>query len=233
MNEPAAVYARFSPRRNPEECESIVTQLDRLHSYCVMAELEPAHVLEEPETSAGTPLADREQGARLLDLLRREKIKHIVAQRVDRLFRDAADGLTLVRTWLKKGIALHLADQGGNSINIATATGWYFFATLATQAEFERLLIGERTKGAMLFHQANGRRMTSAESVRIGTGVDPEDAKRTIANPREAAAVARMLELHAAGATPTEICRTLEAEGFEPRGKEWHRSTVKRILARA
>lgn len=45
--------------------------------------------------------------------------RNVIALKLDRLFRNAADALTLTRQWDKTGIALHLVDVGGQAINLA------------------------------------------------------------------------------------------------------------------
>ena len=69
-----------------------------------------------------------------------KKIQHVIALKLDRLFRDASDCLVQTKLWDKTGIGLHLLDMGGQSINTASATGRMFltmsagFAELAQQA---------------------------------------------------------------------------------------------------
>lgn len=51
--------------------------------------------------------------------------------------------------------------------------------------------------------------------------------------PGEQAALARIVELHAAGATLREMARTLHAEGYRPkRSQRWHPETLRRIVRR-
>ena len=52
-------------------------------------------------------------------------------------------------------------------------------------------------------------------------------------DPAEQAAIARAAELHDAGASLRAIGATLTAEGYRPRGRRWHPTTVARLLARA
>ena len=76
-----------------------------------------------------------------------KKVGHIVALKLDRLFRDAADALHQSRAWDKAEIALHLVDMGGQSLNTASAMGRFFLNMMAGVAELERNLIAERTTG--------------------------------------------------------------------------------------
>ena len=56
-------------------------------------------------------------GRRVVEALKLHKAKHVVGLKLDRLFRDAADALAQTRAWDKAGIALHLCDMGGGSVD--------------------------------------------------------------------------------------------------------------------
>lgn len=73
---------------------------------------------------------------------------------MDRLFRDAADALNQTRTWDRAGVALHLVDMGGQTLNTATAMGRMFLTMTAAFAEFERNLNAERTQAALLYKKS-------------------------------------------------------------------------------
>ena len=84
-----------------------------------------------------------------------KKVGHIVALKLDRLFRDAADALHQSRAWDKAEIALHLVDMGGQSLNTASAMGRFFLNMMAGVAELERNLIAERTGMALAYKKAH------------------------------------------------------------------------------
>lgn len=85
-----------------------------------------------------------------------------------------------------------------------------------------RLRIGKRAKGA--------RGGFVGGQVPFGfRSVD----RTLIPVPAEQAALDRMTELRAGGASLRTIARTLTEEGYRPRGREWHPATLARILTRA
>ena len=221
------VYLRFSPRRNEEECESIEVQAERCESYARHqfgpdVELVP---YSAPAVSGGTPLAERPEGGRLVSDLRRGDI--LVVQRLDRLFRDAADGIAWVRQWTKRGISLHLADQGGCSIDCSSAVGRFMIGQLLLQAEFEKDLTGEKTSHAMKRHQRAGRAMSAQAPFgfsRVG--------KDLVEDENEQQVIEMVQRLHQEGQSNRQITRTLEASDFQARSGRWHHVTVGRILQR-
>ena len=70
-------------------------------------------MIREEGVSGAKPLGIRPGGIELLALVATKKVGHIVALKLDRLFRDAADALHQSRAWDKAEIALHLVDMGG------------------------------------------------------------------------------------------------------------------------
>lgn len=95
-------------------------------------------------------------------------------------------------------------------------------------AEYERHLIKARTKAALGVKRARGERVGS-----VPIGFRAAEGKHLEADPTEAAAVARVRELRASGASVRAIAATLNAEGLRARGACWHPTTVARLLARA
>ena len=80
----------------------------------------------------------------LLALVAR-KAKHVVAMKLDRLFRDAADALNQTKAWDKAGSPLHLVDMGGQTLK-RFGHGAVFPAMMAGFAELERNLIAESAR---------------------------------------------------------------------------------------
>ncbi len=140
-------YIRVSTDDQAREGVSLDAQEARIRAYAEMAGLELVDVIRDAAISGTVPLADRAGGAALLD----HDVDHVIALKLDRLFRDAADALSQTRSWDKAGIALHLIDVGGATINTSTAMGRMFLTMMAGFAELERNLISERTAMALAY----------------------------------------------------------------------------------
>jgi DNA invertase Pin-like site-specific DNA recombinase len=76
-------------------------------------------------------------------------IGHVVALKLDRLFRDAEDALRQTKAWDKAGVCLHLVDLGGTSLSTGSAMGRMFLTMMAGCAELERNLGAERTASVL------------------------------------------------------------------------------------
>jgi DNA invertase Pin-like site-specific DNA recombinase len=153
----AVAYIRVSTLDQAEHGVSLEAQDERLRAYCLSAGLELVAVIREDGVSGSVPLADRPQGVELLAALK-QGVAHVVALKLDRLFRDAEDALRQTRAWDRAGVALHLVDMGGQSINTASAMGRMMLTMMAAFAELERNLIAERTTQA-LQHKRNHRQV--------------------------------------------------------------------------
>ena len=101
----------------------------------------------DEDVSAYKPLAKRPQGAKLLHELKTTPDSGVVCTRVDRMFRNALDGMAVVKRWNEARIPLYVVTMGGNVVVTTTAMGWLLFQTMLIHAEFERNITSERTKG--------------------------------------------------------------------------------------
>lgn len=220
-------YCRVSSEEQALAGASIPAQEERIRAYASLAGLTLSRVFVDEGVSASVPLAERPAGKELVQALARGEAAHVVAIKLDRLFRDALDALATIRAWDSQGIALHLVDQGGASINTRTALGQFVLLILAGVAEMERALIRERTKTVLDFKKRNGE-VWNHEPFGFR-----RDGKRLVPDPDELEALAVAQELRARGYSIRAICHELEARGLRPRGKAWHPGSVHRLLRRA
>jgi len=218
-------YLRVSTGEQATEGVSLEVQEARIRAYASVAGIELVALVREEGVSASKPLAHRPQGMQLVRFIAQGKADHVVALRWDRVFRDTIDGLDQVRTWDRAGVALHLVDMGGQTIDTGSAVGRLFITQLAGMAEFERNLIAERTAAALQHKKAQGRAYGPTPY-----GFDREDS-HLVENASERACVARMRELHAQGVSYRGIARHLTGERVPTkRGGRWHARTVAYVL---
>jgi site-specific DNA recombinase len=193
-----------------------------------MTGLEIVKVFRDPMVSARKiPLAKRPGGAAMLAYLQEHGIKHVIAQKLDRLFRNVEDGLGWLRRWRKSGVTMHLSDQGGVSLNASTATGKLIVTFLLGVAEFEPNQTSERTSLAMKHHQTHGKKMGSQAPFGYrfdGNLVVPDAAEHVLAE--------MMHEM--VNVLGYSMCKTAEVlgdQGYDFRGKLIRHGTVRRGLA--
>lgn len=223
--EKAVCYLRVSTEEQARGGVSLEAQEERLKAYCSMTGLEIIEVIREEGISGAKPLASRPGGERLLKLIASKKVKHVVALKLDRLFRDAEDALHQTRAWDKAGIALHLVDMGGQTLNTATAMGRFFLNMMAAFAELERNLIAERTATALAHKKAHKKAYapTPFGFERVGDTLQEK--------PEEQEIIAQIFAWREAGWSLRKIAEELNKRGVPTKqGGQWHASTVKYIL---
>lgn len=226
---PAIAYVRVSTEEQANEGVSIDAQIAAVRAYATLRGLELLDVVVDAGVSAGKPLADRVGGAVVVDAVKRRKVRAVVAVKLDRVFRNAADCLTVTEGWDRTGVALHLVDMGGQAIDTSSAMGRFFLTVMAGAAEMERNLIRERTTSAMAHKRSKGERVGAVPyGFRLaGDGVTLE------ADADEQHTLSLVAQLRAAGMSVRAIVDALEARGARARGARWHQTTVTRLLARA
>ena len=223
--EKAIIYIRVSTQEQSLNGVSLSDQEERLKAYCQLQGLAVFKVIREEGVSAGKPLSTRPGGLELLQLIKKGEVKHVVVLKVDRLFRNAVDALSVTQKWDADNIALHLLDLGGATINTASAFGRFFFNVLAGLAELERGIISERTTAAMRFKK---KHLEVYSPVPFGYDREGDDLKP---NPEEQKALKLIKKWRAAGRTLEAIAAELTKKGVKTkRGGKWYAGTIKYIL---
>ncbi|MGI9119552.1 MAG: recombinase family protein [Acidimicrobiales bacterium] len=135
----------------------------------------------------------------------------LVVAKLDRLSRSLLDFAGLMERGRQKGWALVALDLG---VDTTTPAGEMMANVLASFAQYERRLIGQRTKDALAIKRAQGVRLGRPPTI-------------------PGALVARLVAEHSAGATITEIARRLTDEQVPTvqGGARWWPSTVSAVLS--
>jgi DNA invertase Pin-like site-specific DNA recombinase len=217
-------YVRVSTDQQADEGVSLDAQRARIEAYAVASGLQLVEIIEDAGVSGGTPLESRAGGARLLAAIRKGKLD-VIALKLDRLFRDAADALTVTRAWDRASVGLHLVDVGGQAINTGSAMGRMFLTMMAGFAELERGIIAERTAAALRHMKAQGQVYNHAP-----LGYRAQDG-RLVAIDEEQVVVAEIRAMHTQGKTLREIAGDLNDRGIVgKRGGKFHASTIRAVL---
>jgi len=224
MADTAVGYIRVSKEQQAESGVSLDVQRERIIAYATAQGLELLDTIADDVVSGGTPLDARTGGQRLLDTIHRHKVGHVVALKLDRLFRDAGDALATTKRWDKAGVALHLVDVGGQAINTSSAMGRMFLTMMAGFAELERSLIAERTAAALAHKKAQGQ-VYSAMPLGY-QGVDG----RLVPVDDELRVVREVITMRESGLSFWKIAGQMNERGIVgKRGGRFYASTVRAI----
>jgi DNA invertase Pin-like site-specific DNA recombinase len=158
----AVAYARVSSKRQAEEGVSLDAQVERLIAYADFRglELDPEDIYIDDGISAAIHLWSRPAGRKMRETIYQERVGHMLALKMDRLFRDVQDCLGSVDELRGIGVDIHILDQDGGTLDTSTSMGRFFLTTIASLAELERGQISERTKLAMKHLKDNSKVFT-------------------------------------------------------------------------
>lgn len=224
-------YTRVSTEEQATGGFSLDAQAGKIRAYCELYELELLRI--EPDAGfSGKSLERPGVSAVLAELRRRrdgESVDGLVVAKLDRLTRSLRDWQWLIEEHFeeRRGKRLFSVDE---SIDTRRASGRLVLNVIMTVAQWEREVIGERTRDALAAKIARGERVGK---VRFGQDL-AADGKGLIPNEREQAAIRLMEGWKAEGKSLRAMCRLLEEMGIETKegGAIWLPMTVRRILAR-
>lgn len=219
-----AVYIRVS---TSDQALSVSAQETATLRYAELRELVDVKLYVDIGVSGSMALRKRSEGANLEADITAGTVGAVVAVRLDRLFRDAADALTTLQRWDRRGAALHLLDMGGAAVDTSSPMGRFLVTMLAGMAEFERSLIAERTAAALAEKRARGEYTggTVPFGFRVVDGqLLPSAGERLIVQIVEAE--------RANGKTWVAIARQLNSTDQTNRGRQWrHDSLIRRMAS--
>lgn len=160
------------------------------------------------DVASGKSLRKRDMlGATLRDMAE-GKADVLIAAKLDRLSRSVLDFAGIMETANKEGWALSILDL---SVDTTTTNGKMIMHVMIALAQWERELIGDRTKAALNAVRARGTKLGRR------SGVDDE-TRRLI----------RALRL--SGLSWQKVANALEGQGIPTgQGGQWHAATVRRI----
>lgn len=201
-------YARVSTSEQADSRLGLEAQRTAILTECRRRGWDLVETIED----AGYSAKDlRRPGIRAaLEQLERGRADGLVVAKLDRLSRSMLDFTSIMAKAQKQGWALVALDC---QIDTSTPAGEAMAHMLGTFAQFERRLIGQRTREALAQKKAQGLRLGRPRQL-------PDRVRRRIKRRRDAGLTLQGIadELNRDG-TPT-------AQG----GKRWYPSTVRAVL---
>lgn len=202
---------------------SLDDQVNRIKGAALMRGDAVSEVFTDAGVSGSMPLRQRPAGGRLLDVL--QPGDTLIVSKLDRIFRNAADALTMADEWKSRGVDLIITDMGVDPVT-QNGVSKLFFGMLSCFAEFERDRIKERQKAGNEAKRAKngftGGKCPFGYRV-VGTGKDSV----LVPHEGEQQAISTIRELRGRGYSYQKIADELAASGM----KASH-MTVKRIVER-
>lgn len=205
-------YARLSkadPKGQQDESHSVALQASKIASYCDIKDWTLAEVIKDDGESAKS--LQREGMQRLITSIESGAIETVIVYKLDRLTRSLRDLSLLMDLFQRHNVALVSLQE---SIDATTAGGRLMMNLVMSISQWEREVIGERTRDALQHLKANGQAY-------CGPMMTDE------------ATIAKILDLHKSGAADNAIAKALNREKITTaRGGRWHHRTIKLIRER-
>jgi site-specific DNA recombinase len=220
-------YVRVSSQEQLSEGVSLEAQKARIEAWCEATGATLVHVVEDGAVSGTKPLAHREGGVRIARLLERRKPEAdaVIVTRLDRLGRNAAEALGLLRGFANGPVGLvSLADR----IDLTTPSGRAMASMSAVFAELERDLIGARTSEALARLRDDGKVFGGIPYgwVRSGGDLLPDTDEQRVRR--------EIIELRESRCSYREIASWLDREGIAAKkGGRWSAMSVRSVCLSA
>jgi site-specific DNA recombinase len=232
----AVIYTRFSPRPNAGDCQSCEFQEQKAREYCEYQGLDVLDVFRDKAASGKSATEKARPGLnKALTLVTRHRAI-LVCYNMARLSRSVKDLCAIVDRLQKRSANLVLVTD---QIDTTTPMGRFFLHLMACVAQLERETTGEHTRAVLLAKQKNGYLVSRAPpfGFKLAPECDwelhPETGKKIrkiILDHEEQETIALVRRLHRERYSLQAICYELIRLGRKPRGKTWHRTSIKRIL---
>ncbi len=226
MKEQAVIYARVSTEQQAHEGISLDMQIARCAEYVEARGLTLLDTVVDAGISAKT-IAGRLGFTRIIDMVSRREISHVVTYKLDRAFRNTEEGLHMISLMAKKGVGLHIVSEQA-SVKTESADDEFMFTLKLGLAQRERKVVSERTKAALSRKREKGE-FCGGETpygYRQENGILLHDLE-------EQAVIRKILNLRSKGYSIRRIVTCLREDGhLNRRGKLFQKTQVERILTR-
>ena len=201
-------YVRVSTEEQAASGLGLAAQRELIEREASLRGWELLEILEDAGAT-GSTMAGRPGLEAALEAVSTGRVHGLVVAKLDRLSRSLLDFAGLMQRSYNERWSLVALDLG---VDTSTPQGELMASVLATFAQFERRLIGQRTKAALEVKRAQGVKLGRPRSI-PQTSVD------------------RILELRRAGLTYRAIADRLNDEDIRTgRPGAWHGPTVYRAL---
>lgn len=214
-------YIRVSTVDQATDGVSLSAQRAKIAAWCTVNDFELVTVFEDAGLS-GASMGKRDGLAQALKAA--GKGVALVCYSMSRLARSTRDMLDIAdRLERQHADLVSLTEK----IDTTSAAGRMVFKMLAVLNDFERDLIGERTKMALAHKKARGEQYGP-----VPFGFEVVEG-RLIEVRREAKAVAEICRMRERGVAYRQIADRLNSDGVTgKRGGQWHASTVRYVINR-
>lgn len=200
---------------------SLQAQEDRIRSFCHAT----GRQLDEVVSDVGASGKDLNRAGiqRIIADIKAGRIRTLVVLKLDRLTRNLADLLDIVKQCSRRDVALISVTE---TIDSATVAGRMMLQLLGVFAEFERATIADRVANGKRFRRQSGKVYSNFIPFgyrRVGDSLEPD--------PERYGTLRMIRMMRSEGKTLQAICDELtRLKVSPPRGKQWRPSSIRAVL---
>jgi DNA invertase Pin-like site-specific DNA recombinase len=204
-----ASYTRVSTNEQAESGAGLCAQADAIAREATRRGWSDVRAFTDAGIS-GKSMDGRDALADALAFVEGQRGSILVVAKLDRLTRSLRDFAELLERSRRRGWALVALDL---NVDTSSPSGEMLASVVASVAQYERRIIGARTREAMAAQTRQGAHFGRARGV-------PESVRRSI------------VELRASGQSHERIAKRLNEQGVATSygGVKWYRSTVAVVL---
>ena len=218
-------YVRVSTAQQAETGVSLDAQAEKIRAMAVVRDAD----LVDTVTDAGVSAKDLNRAglARVLALVDKRQVDVVIVAKLDRLTRSVRDLGDLLEQFERRCVSLVSVAE---SLDTGTAAGRLVLNVMASVSQWEREVIGERTREALAHKRSQGQRVGT---VPFGHAL-ADDGRTLIPHPDEQAILGLLRDCRAAGFSLRATASELNRHGFRTRsGAAWRYEYVRNLLVTA
>lgn len=218
-------YCRVSTNHQAQEGVSLDLQKEKIRQYADLKGISLSGIIEDAGRTAKN--LKRPGFQKIQKMIEAGNIDTIIIYKLDRMFRNTRDALQVTQTLDEKGIAFHSISE---QIDTKSPMGRFFFTLIASIAELESGIKGERIKDAFDHKRRRGERL-SGISAPYGF---KEQKGMLIPDQTEQQMITTMKALRDQGTTLQGIADHLNRKRITTKtGKWWQPGHVQYVLRTA
>ena len=219
-------YIRVSTEEQSREGVSMAVQTEKIRQYSQLQDHELVAIIQDAGLSAKN-IKGRPRFQAALGRILAGESDGLVVWKLDRAFRSTRDALDVAESLNKNGKALISISE---TLDTSSAIGEFFFTLMASLAQMERRMIGERTSAALQSKKTKGERVGE---IPFGFDLAPDGVSLIESKP-EKAMISRIIGKRKRGCKFRAIAADLNSKKlFTKKGRPWSHVQVARICRTA
>jgi len=216
-------YVRVSTHEQAENGVSLAAQEQQIRRYCKGNGWHCIEVLRDDGYSAKDLKRPGLQGILEKFPEKRRRFDGLVVTKLDRLTRSMRDLVALTDLVEEHSVALVSIQE---QVDTTSATGKLFRAIVTSISEWERSIIGERTREALAYKRRNGERIGT---IPYGFTLAP-DGTHLVPVRAEGKVLARIAKERKRGISYDRIADDLNADRIPTKSAgQWYPATVRSV----